>query len=359
MNEKNKTIDTADTANTVDNDLRENNPSQNGSRLKAWRSIGLCGMTLLLGALLALPMFIPLEGDLLKAVERFSFLQPFAAILLVAMTLVAVLTSSMNSATRANDDAVEKDEDAIQADFLTDALESVTEGYARFDTREALVFYNTPFINLFPDLLEGAAFGSLMRKARRRNIFLDVDGYDVFDVTMEGWQKANGEPLAMPMRDGRWLTITISKRVDGTRIVLVSDVTELKDREMALIEAQQDLEDRASEMWDLAVKAQQASRAKSDFLAVISHEIRTPMNAIVGMSDLLSDTKLDKTQKKYAAGIGESADHLLTLINDILDFSRLDSSHYKLDKAPFDLPHMIDSTAVSYTHLTLPTSYSV
>lgn len=330
---------------------KKDNISQDDKKIplkRWWRSFGLCCTALVLGIMLAIPMFIPLEGEILRVVEGYSFLQPFAVILLVAMTLVAVLSSSAQPHVQENERASTLDEDDKTADFLADALESVTEGYARFDTHEELVFFNTPFINLFPDLVddfnEGEAFGSLMRKARRRDIFLDVDQYDVFDAIMDGWRQADAQPIAMPMADGRWLTITISKRVDGTRIILVSDVTELKDREMALIEAQKDLENKASEMWNLAVKAQQASRAKSDFLAVISHEIRTPMNAIVGMSDLLSDTLLDKTQKKYAAGIGESADHLLTLINDILDFARLDSSHYKLDEAPFDLPHMIVST---------------
>lgn len=343
MNEKDNTP--KDTTAQQSDSLEDTKPVQ-----KLWlgRAFVFCSLALLLGVLLAIPMVIQLEGELLKAVERFSFLQPFALILLVAMTFVAVVTASMRPVTQESKTASHSDGDEVKFDFLSDALESVREGYARFNTREELVFYNTPFIHLFPDLIddivEGAAFGGLMRQAKRSDSFLDVDDYDVFDAIMDGWQEAKGEPVAMPMNDGRWLTITISKRVDGTRIILVSDVTELKDREMALIEAQKDLEHKASEMWDLAVKAQQASRAKSDFLAVISHEIRTPMNAIVGMSDLLSETALDKTQTKYASGIGESADHLLTLINDILDFARLDSSHYKLDKAPFDLWHMLDST---------------
>lgn len=318
----------------------ETQPAKSGKGRGLMLAVG----AVLLGGLVAAPMILPLGVDIQNFVSSHSYLQPFAVVLLVAMTLVAIL-SEQTAGSRAAQPVVE---DTETTDFLTDALESVTEGYARFDDREALVFFNSPFIKMFPDLTdelnEGAAFGKLLRSAKRAGSFLDVDGYDVFDTVMDGWRVADAEPIAMPMADGRWLTITISKRLDGTRIILVSDVTELKDREMALIQAQNDLEDKASEMWELAVKAQQASRAKSDFLAVISHEIRTPMNAIVGMSDLLTDTKLDKTQKKYAAGIGESADHLLTLISDILDFARLDSSHYKLDNAPFDLKHMLEST---------------
>ncbi|MBA4783558.1 MAG: response regulator [Rhizobiales bacterium] len=301
-----------------------------------------------LGFLLILPTLSPFSQDIAGLLGQYAFLQPVAALLLVGMTLFAILGAKRPEPIVATAATETGAQDQETLDFLADALESVREGYARFDMREELVFFNTPFVHLFSDIAnevnEGEAFGALLRCARRKNMFLEVDGYDVFDAVMDGWSAAGAEPVAMPMADGRWLTITISKRQDGTKIVLVNDVTELKDREMALIKAQNDLEQRASEMWNLAVKAQQASRAKSDFLAVISHEIRTPMNAIVGMSDLLSDTDLDATQKKYAAGIGESADHLLTLINDILDFARLDSSHYKLDESAFDLGHMLETT---------------
>ncbi|HMK55637.1 MAG TPA: ATP-binding protein [Dissulfurispiraceae bacterium] len=83
--------------------------------------------------------------------------------------------------------------------------------------------------------------------------------------------------------------------------------------------------------------AMEASRAKSLFLANMSHEIRTPMNSIIGFTELLEKTPVNKAQREYLHIVGSSANTLLEIINDILDLSKIESGNLKIDMAGFDI----------------------
>ena len=124
------------------------------------------------------------------------------------------------------------------------------------------------------------------------------------------------------------IEVTTSKLADRLFLSSVRNISERKQVEEALQEAK--------------AAAERANQAKSEFLANMSHEIRTPMNAVVGMSELMLTTKLNKKQLEYAEAISDSAIALLTILDDILDFSRIQAGKLALENVPFNLRSVME-----------------
>lgn len=109
--------------------------------------------------------------------------------------------------------------------------------------------------------------------------------------------------------------------------VTTQDITELRRAEQSLIYTKNE--------------ALKSSQAKSEFLAQMSHEIRTPMNAIMGMAELLKETKLDADQMYYVNIFCKAGEVLMSLINDILDLSKIEAGEVSIENIPFELKKLI------------------
>lgn len=171
--------------------------------------------------------------------------------------------------------------------------------------------------------------------------------------------------ISLFRKDGRkvWVELNISpvfsSAGDLTHYVgIQSDITDQKKVEQELKQYARDLErtkksleDKAGELASTInqlesakLKAEEATKAKSEFLANISHEIRTPLNGIIGMTELVLDTELVPEQKEYLDTIKVSSESLLTIINDILDFSKIEAGKLELYDDKFSLRESIGET---------------
>ncbi|CAO3438724.1 ATP-binding protein [Azospirillum endophyticum] len=126
---------------------------------------------------------------------------------------------------------------------------------------------------------------------------------------------------------------------------LAAALARFRDNARQLRDDQQRLHDLAEELRDARDRAEEATRAKSSFLAMMSHEIRTPMNGVVAMAEMMDQTGLTGDQRGMLDIVRASSASLLTIINDILDFSKIEAGRMELEAIELSLVEVVEGAA--------------
>ena len=171
--------------------------------------------------------------------------------------------------------------------------------------------------------------------ARRGDYGPRIPGDQPIDPDL--FKRAEFTEFYLETPSGRVVAVEVAARQSGGWVLTYTDMTRTKVQTRMLYRVQAELAESEARAQDLARDAEAANKAKTAFLAAMSHEIRTPMNGIIGMSELLCESRLDAEQRAFADTIRQSGDALLVIINDILDFSKIEAGRMTFSPAPFNM----------------------
>jgi two-component system cell cycle sensor histidine kinase PleC len=264
------------------------------------------------------------------------------------------------------------EERTAKADMrLRDAIETISEAFVVWDSDNRLVMCNSKF-QRFYDLpneavMPGTRYATVMEHGTPPVI--------QSQIPLAAPQPLGARTFEAQLGDGRWLQIDERRTKDGGYVSVGTDITALKRNEEQLMESErrlmhsvvdlrksrQELETQAQVLAELAEKyleqkacAENANRAKSDFLANMGHELRTPLNAILGFSEIMMMESYghmgSPIYQEYCKDIHESGQYLLNVIADVLEMSQLEAGRVCLEKAEFMFGEAVNAAVTSVAH---------
>lgn len=266
----------------------------------------------------------------------------------------------------------------VASDRLLEAINSVSQGFLLFDRDEKLVIANRQVIEMTGGdsgfLKLGLPMNEVIERCAKSGLFVNAIGNE------KEWaqQRINhmytsGQESVQPTNDGRWVHTKVYHTASGEKVVLVSDVTEGKQKEQNLTSMNSDLEelvrDRTKVLVEKAIELKEANERlreldelKSAFLSSVSHELRTPLTSLLGFSKIIKRDfnrifmPLAEGDKALKLGtriqsnldiIGSEGERLTRLINDVLDLSRIEAGKEEWQFVDVDMAGAINRAVTS------------
>ncbi len=222
---------------------------------------------------------------------------------------------------------------------LWHSVETIRDGFAVFDRHDRLVVANPAYLSIFDGMemvAPGISYAEILRLMVEEGIIdpEDMSPGEWQEFMLRRWADPRRKPHTIKLWDRRFIRLVDRTSSTGDTVSLCANVTATIRREAELKEA--------------LLRAEAANRAKSAFLAKMSHELRTPLNGVVGMADLLAETRLDEEQKLFVDTIRNSGNALLELINNVLDFSKMEADRLALHKEAFDLEQTLRDVLILF-----------
>ncbi len=292
---------------------------------------------------------IATEIDVDDALKSFFEIRNTVLIVLGATVFMALILTGLSiwigqsankSLRKARDDLEIKvrertDELAKRTNLLQAVMGSMTQGIVAFDKNLKLISWNQRYLDIrgYPKEMaeEGRPFSDFMRYDIEHGEFKLDDRELNLQQQIARAGKFEHHDFERQRQDGTFIEVRGGPIPGGGFVSTFNDITERKRAEVELKLAK--------------AKAESATRAKASFLAAMSHEIRTPMNGVIGMIDLLRETRLDADQSRMMKTVRDSAFSLLHIINDILDFSKIEAGKLELERIPISLRDVIEGVA--------------